>query len=165
MRYSAIRNQIQSGDLLSWSHRGWGSLYDLQIQAIRVVDRTEYTHVGVAWVVAGRVFVIEAVSAGVRLFPLSRLLPFYWQPAGAIWTERAEAFALSHIGDPYSKLQAVRAFFGALKIGADRTWECAELALEILKACGVNLGHRAVPSDLVREAQRLGMPLFYIDEE
>lgn len=165
MRYADIRNRITSGDLLAWSHRGWATWADWQIQAIRIFGRTEYTHVGIAWVIAGRVFVIEAVGVGVRLFPLSRAAPFYWLPTGAVWSDAVEQLALERVGDRYSKWDAIRAFFGALRIGADRNWECAELALIILRAASVHLGERAVPSDLVERAQRLGAPCYLVEAD
>lgn len=163
MFYAQARNRIRSGDLLAWSGRGWSSWADWQIQAIRIFGRTEYSHVGVAWVIAGRVFVIEAVGAGVRIYPLSRAAPFYWLPLGAAWTQGVETLALERVGDRYSKWDAVRAFFGALPIGSDSRWECAELTLVILRAAGVDLGARAVPSDLVEQALRRGAPCYLVE--
>lgn len=162
MRYEDVRDQIRSGDLLAWSHRGWGSLYDLQIQAIRVFDRTEYTHVGVAWCVAGRVFVVESVSSGVRIFPLSRLVPFYWLALGAEWSADAENFVIEHLGDRYSKWQALLAFFQALHGGADRAWQCAEFAARLLLKLGCDLGGRYVPSSLVQSALERGAQVVFV---
>ena len=120
MRYAAARRRIRSGDLLAWSHRGWGSWYDLQIQAVRMFTRSEYCHVGLAWNVGGRMFVLEAVSAGVRIFPLSRLMPCYWLPLAAAWDGTVEEIALAHVGERYSKWQAVLAGLGMLRQGEDR---------------------------------------------
>jgi hypothetical protein len=63
MKYEAAREKVKSGDLLAWSHRGWRSWYDIQIQLVRFFTQSEYSHVGIAWVVGGRVH-IPAIKAG-----------------------------------------------------------------------------------------------------
>lgn len=156
MKYLDARKRIESGDLLAWSHRGWATWADWQIQMIRVFCRSEYSHVGIAWRVAGRVFVIESVGTGVRIYPLSRAAPFYWLPLRAVWNEAVEELALEHVGDAYSKWDALKAFFGALRIGTDRRWQCAELALAILRGASVRLGEIAIPSALVEQAMLRG---------
>lgn len=160
--YATVRPQIRSGDLLAWSHYGWGSFYDLQIQAVRLFQRSEYCHVGIAWAVGGRVFVLEAVKPKVRIFPLSKLSPFYWSPMSADWNPEGEEFALSNIGGEYSKWQAITAFLNKLKIGEDTKWECAEYVIEVLRRCGIDLDCRATPSAVVLAAQQRGAPLHYV---
>lgn len=154
MKYAQAREQIQSGDLLAWSHRGWGSWYDIQIQMVRVFTQSEYSHVGVAWVTAGRVFALEAVQTGVRIFPLSRLLPFYWLPMGASWESEVECWALQQVGEPYSRWQAVLAGLGLLRAGEDNIWQCAEYAQEVARRQGTPLPSKATPADLVWAAMR-----------
>ena len=156
MKYETeAREHIRSGDLLAWGHDRWGSWYDFKIQLVRMFTRSEYCHVGIAWVIAGRVFVLEAVSAGVRIFPLSRLLPFYWIPLRAAWESEVEAWALRQLGEPYSQWQAVLGGLGLLKPGEDRIWQCAEYAAEVARRAGVELGKDVTPTAVVRAAQRL----------
>lgn len=157
MKYHDARKRIQSGDLLAWSHeRSWlASWYDFQIQMVRAFTRSEYCHVGVAWTIAGRVFVLEAVGTGVRIFPLSRLLPFYWVPMKVRWEDEVEAWALAQVGLPYSKIQAILAGLGKLRAGEDSMWQCAEYTLEVLKRAGVDLKVDATPTAVVRAAQLL----------
>lgn len=152
MRYGPARAQIRSGDLIAWTHRAWASWYDLQVQAVRVFTRSEYCHVGIAWVVAGRVFVIEAVTPRVRIFPLSRLLPFWLVTTRAPWRPVAEEFALAQVGQPYSKWQAIKSYFG--RPDADQLWQCAELARAILLQDGIDLGEQVTPSAIVYSAQQ-----------
>jgi len=160
------REHIRSGDILAWGHDRWGSFYDLKIQLVRMFTRSEYCHVGVAWVIAGRVFVLEAVSAGVRIFPLSRLLPFYWVPLRAAWEDEVEAWALRQVGEPYSQWQAVLAGLGLLKPGADSIWQCAEYAAEVARRAGVNLGVDVTPTAVVRAAQRLqGAVMHFVEAD
>lgn len=146
--YKEKRGEVGSGDVLAWTHRGWGSWYDFQIQVVRMFTRSEYAHVGVAWVIGGRVFVFEAVSSGVRIMPLSRLLPCYWLRIGR-WNEAAEEFALQQVAQPYSRVQAIMAGLGLLKVGHDTVWQCAELVIEILGYAGVHLHGPATPSSVV----------------
>ena len=149
-KYSKIRDNIKSGDLLAWSHRGWGSLYDLQIQAVRFATQSEYCHVGLAWIISGRVFVIEAVTPKVRIYPLSKLLPFYMIQIDNNWSPESEEFALAQVGCDYSKWKAIKSFFG--KPDFDSLWQCAALVAEVSKLNGVNLGDRYTPNAVVQVA-------------
>lgn len=163
MRYIDARETIRSGDLLAWSHRGWGSWHDFKIQMVRMFTQSEYSHVGIAWVVAGRVWVIEAVEPCVRAYPLSKLGDFYLTPLPLDWTPAVEEGALAHIGAEYRQLDAIRAFFVELASGA--VSECAALALVIAMSGGVYLGRRATPDAVVRHAQLLGNPTYLIENK
>jgi hypothetical protein len=125
MNYQDLRSRIKSGDLIAWS-----SSRGLQVNLIRIFTRCQYTHVGIAWVVDDRVFVIEAVPGdGVRVNPLSTHLPFYHVSNGSgVWTPEMERFALSKVGETYSKWEAILGFFG--KTRNNGKWECAELVKE-----------------------------------
>ena len=101
----------------------------------------------------GRVFVLEAVQTGVRVFPLSRLLPFYWLRLRVNWEPEVEAWALLQVGEPYSTWQAILAGFGLLKAGEDSIWQCAEYAQAVLALAGCALAGDATPSAIVRAAQ------------
>jgi uncharacterized protein YycO len=166
MKYESIRGSIKSGDLIALPHKGWGSWYDLQIQIVRMAQRSEYSHVGITWVIGERVFVIESVGSGVRIFPLSRLLPAYLLPLpdGVSWNAEAEAFAMEHVGDPYSKLQAMAGFLKSLNIGQDRSWQCAEFVIEVYKRMGLDLKASATPSSLV-EAMQSVSPCYLLDSK
>lgn len=160
--YDSIRPRIRSGDLLAWRHESWGSWKDLKVQLVRMATRSTYSHVAVAWCVGGRVLVIEAVQPVVRIFPLSRLLPCYWWPMEAPWAPETEQLALSKLGEPYSEHQAVMAFLRKLPVGADAWWECAELAISVLRKDGIDLGPIAVPEDVVLKAQEGGREMRYL---
>lgn len=157
MKYSEARATIRSGDILAWSHRGIKSWHDLKIWFVRMITRSEFSHVGTAWVIGDRVFVIEAVMPLVRIYPLSKLGEFYWLPMSAPWMPETEALALSRVGDEYSQLQAMRAPFS--KPPADDLWECAELAAAVAASDGINLGEVFTPSAVVRAAQERGSNL------
>lgn len=151
MEYEKFRPSIRSGDLLAFTHLPLRSFYDLQVQAVRVFTKSEYCHVALAWVVGGRVFVIEAVTPKVRIYPLSKLLPFWHITTHAPWKPETEEFALSQVGMDYSKWQAIQAYFG--KPDLDHLWECAELAGQVLAVDGISLGEKFTPSAIVYAAQ------------
>lgn len=168
MKYFAARSHIRSGDLLAWSHRGWGSWYDVQVQIVRMFTRSEYSHVGVAWVVGGRVFVIEAVSAGVRIFPLSRALPFYHFPGVCHWNDAAERFALGEVGAEYeSKWRMVVNAVVNLRLYRNKRWQCAEFVVACFRAAGNKAfsPQRATPPLVVADAQAIGAACYLVKDD
>lgn len=166
MNYAEARGQIKSGDLLAWSHYNWASWYDLQVQAVRVFTESEFCHVGLAWVVGGRVLVIESVEPVIRVVPLSNLLGTqgtYWLPLNCDITESELEFALSKVGNgAYSKLEAVEAQLGNLKVGQDDLWSCAEFFTVARRLSGLDLGPKATPAAVVAKAQEKGYALYRI---
>ena len=162
MQYKQARPLIKSGDILAWSHRGWKSWYDIKIQFVRLFTQSEYSHVGTAWVIGERVFVIEAVQPKVRIYPLSKLGEFYWLSTGAQWKDETLEYALSKVGQNYSQLQAMQSAFD--EPPDDDKQQCAELTARIAKMDGINLGTTYTPSSVVRSAQLLGGNLVLVQE-
>lgn len=161
MNYAEARPRIKSGDLLAFSHGDWRSWNGIKVNLVRVFTRSTYSHVGVAWVVAGRVFVLEAVKPKVRIYPLSLSGDFYLLPSNAPWNPGTEEFALIHIGVDYSELVAMQAFFGPLKSG--NLQECAAYAREVLKCDGIDLGSRSTPDAVVQAALERGAELLLVE--
>lgn len=157
--YASIRPQIKSGDLLFFSHVGWNSWHDLKIQAIRIWTRSEYSHVAVAWVVANRVFALESVTPLTRNFPLSKLGDFSWFPMNAPWKPETEEYALEHLGEKYSQLQAIQSVF--TNTPRNGLWQCCKYAKSILEKDGITWDGKEVPSDMAQSLQELGYnPIF-----
>lgn len=146
-KYSEIRNSICSGDLVAWSHRGIKSLYDLKIWFVTLFTQSRYTHVGVAWCIGDRVFVIEAVMPLVRIYPLSKTGDFYHINQNFEWTEEVESLALSIVGEEYSQLQAIEAPIRTPS--RDSKWQCAEFYAVIAKELGADLGNIYTPQAIV----------------
>ena len=161
MIYSKARPMIRSGDVLAWSHRGIHSWHDLKIWFVRMFTRSEYSHVGTAWVVGNRVFVIEAVMPKVRIYPLSKLGDFYWLQMGAYWRKATETLALSFVGDDYSQVQAMVSPF--ITPPKDDRWECAELVATVARQDSIDLGAVYTPSEVVLAAQKRGAPMTYVE--
>lgn len=150
MKYQSFRGTINSGDILAWTHRKVGSWYDLKIMMVRLFQMSEYVHVGVAIVMGGRVWVLEAVSSGVRLVPLSNLLPCYILSSHKLTDERIED-GLSFVGKKeivYSQLEAIRGFLG-INNPRDNNIQCAELVNYL---CDFDCG--ATPSEIVQHLLR-----------
>jgi len=164
--YVEARSQIKSGDLVALTHKAWSSLYDLQVQAVRVFTESEYSHICVAWVVAGRVFVIESVEPKVRIFPLSNLADegFYLiQTPDKPMTDAELEYGLKWVGvGEYSKLQAIEGQLNMLEVGTDNLWQCSEFTIAMRRLSGLDLGGKVTPSGVVQKALELGYSLQYI---
>jgi uncharacterized protein YycO len=156
MKYKDARSTVNSGDVLAWTHRGVGSWHDFKIWLVRLFTQSEYVHVGVAWYIADRIFILEAVAAGVRIFPLSLDLPCYWLPWGPLRTDQLE-FALSKAGQPYSYLECALGYLGG-NDPADNSWECAEYVCTVLQ-----LPCQATPSSVVNYLLQNGSTLTEIE--
>jgi hypothetical protein len=169
MDYTSNRERIKSGDLIALTHKKWGSLYDLQVQAVRLGTESEYSHVGLIWEIGGRLFVIESVVPFVRILPLAHYAKegFYWLSMNAPISDDELEFAMDDVGTwSYSKWQAILAFFKRLKIGADRAGMCAEFVIECRRRSGVDLGDFATPSAVVFEANdRYGAAALWLKNE
>ena len=139
--YLQCRDQIRSGDLLAWSGRGFvGGL-------VRVATASSWSHVGIAYVLGGRVWVLEAREfAGVQIVPLSSYLDCAWLPTGAKWDSRTDDYAINKIGKVgYSYPTAIKAW--GLAVAGKRsalapeakTQICSTFAPILLRMAGVPL--------------------------
>lgn len=162
MKYLEYRNNIRSGDLLAWSHRGFHSFYDLKLQLVRYATRSEYVHVGIAWNFQGRIFVIESVNPTVRIVPLSNLLPCYVIPLKLLWSKETENLAMSYVGKgEYSQVEAIKALLGK---NNSKYLQCVEFARILLKSEGLEFDIKDLPTELVLAAQKLGGYMYYLEE-
>ncbi len=160
--YKEYRPNIKSGDLLAWSTTTMKSFSDFYMQLVRFFTKSEYDHVGVAWVIGNRVFVIEAEPPLVRIFPLSKKSSFYHIPMKMDFTDDKLAYLLNTVGDPYSIPQAIKSYFG--KPAKDNRWQCAELCLDFYEQFGINLGDGYTPSDVVQAAlKNTGASMTYVN--
>ena len=148
MDYSDARIDIQSGDLLAWSGHSFFS------RLIKMFTASSMTHVGIAYRLGGRLFVIESiVGRGIRLFPLSRRIPFFWiRPSNRdySWNPIVEETALKKIGEKYSFKECIRALFKR-RLKRDAYWQCAEFASYILSLEGYKTNGYNIPHTLVQK--------------
>ena len=160
MKYSDIRSSIRSGDLLAFSHGSWASWSGIKTNLVRIFTKSTYSHVGMAWVVGGRVFVLEAVKPLTRLYPLSQSGEFYLLPLNAPWGKETEEFALACIGTVYDDMAAILAFLNRLEPHNVR--QCSAYVIETLYRDDIDLGPRATPDAVVLKAQERGAILTYV---
>lgn len=142
MDYKTARPLIQSGDIIAFRRDGIVS------SVIRAATRSDYSHVGIAWPVAGRVMLLEATLPSIRIFPLSKAAPFHWISLSKPLTPEAEEYALSRVGERYSVAEAMMGYFGLAR--PDQRWQCAEYVRSVL-----SLQCRETPTGVVNEALRL----------
>ena len=148
MKYEDVRSTITSGDVIAFTHMGWSSWSDIESQIVRMATRSEFSHVAIAWVVVERIFIIEAVVPEIRIFPLSNFKEFFILRTHIPMSIEAEEFALSRVGERYSKWEAIKGYFGRNK--DDRYWQCAEFVSSVLHKDGIDLPGKDTPTDLVR---------------
>ena len=154
MDYATARPLIRSGDLIAQSGGVWTSWHGIKVNIVRMFTRSTYSHVGIAWVVGGRVFILEAVTPKLRIYPMSKIGEFYLLPMYANWADTTEHLALENVGVNYSERVAVKAFFKPLQ--EDDVRQCAAYVLAVLRADGIKLGNRATPDAVVLAAMRRG---------
>lgn len=150
MEYIEARPSIKSGDLLAFSGGDWKSIHGIKVNIVRMFTKSKYSHVGLAWVVGGRVFCLEAVKPKVRIHPLSKLGNFDLLALGANWKPETEEFALASVGVNYSELEAIKAFFLPLEQGNVK--QCAAYVREVLIKDGIKLGFFSRPDTVVEAA-------------
>lgn len=164
MKYSNIRQEIQTGDLLGFTHTATGSWYDFQIYMVRKATESEFSHIGMAYVVNDRVFVLEAVTQGVRLFPLSRALPFYWMSNPKPLSTEALEWAFAEIGAEYeSKWRMVLNQFIDMNLKNNKRFQCSEYVNQILKINQQSLTETDTPAAIINAAMRCWGSLMYVD--
>lgn len=153
MKYSDARQIIKTGDLLAFTHTAWGSWHDFQIHMVRKATESEFAHVGIAYVIYDRVFILESVGSGVRLFPLSRSLPFYFVSNPSSLSGEALEWAFLHLGEPYeSKVKMVLAELFNIDLKKNKRLQCSEYVNGILAANNQFLTNTDTPSAIVNAA-------------
>lgn len=161
MKYADARHTIRSGDLLAFSSGSWRSWNDIKVNLVRIFTRSTYSHVALAWVVSGRVFVLEAVTPKLRIFPLSQRGDFFLLPLDAPWRDDTEESALASVGHNYSQRDAVKGFLNRLEPG--KVSQCAAYVREVLLRDGIDLGLRSTPDAVVLAAQKRGSSTLFVE--
>lgn len=132
MKYSECRLLIESGDVLAWSEGGPPTSWrNIQLSLVKMGTMSQFNHVGMAYVLAGRVFVIEAVVPIIRIYPLSKEVPFYFVKTPFRLGLEHEEKLLQRVGLPYSKWEAIKSAFSKDTDGMS-VWECAKLVNQTL---------------------------------
>lgn len=140
---------IKSGDLIAWT--GTKGFYN---KLIRLATLSEYTHVGIAVIENGKLYVVEATRPVVRKVELSGMTPFYHIPMGVVVDTVLTKVLEDFIGKKYSLLQAALSVFN-IYINDDK-WYCTELCYEFYKKAGYEFDKRLTPTKFVKQAVSYG---------
>jgi len=132
--YNKFRsNIIHNGDILAWKNDG-----TMLANLVSYVTRGIYTHIGIAWTLHNRAYVLDAYwKGGVRLRYLGDNLPVDIIHTNIKWTKKLEDDALSKLGRSYN-------YIGAALLGVDITPNydsevCSLYAASILRNGGIDI--------------------------
>ncbi len=142
MEHNKIRGAIKSGDIIFFKGKSlWGRL-------IRWWTKSPYSHVGMALVGFGRVWLLEASETGqVRLIPLSKKGNFTLVKTGLNFS-LIEDEACLKVGQRYDYLGAIKAAFKLSR--NNQKYYCSELVAELLIKAGFQyLYHPQTPALLL----------------
>lgn len=163
MNYKDIRSQIKTGDVIAWGPKNSNTLSGLAGHIVRIGTRSEYSHIGIAFVIGERVLVLESMRAGVRLFPLSLDIPFYWIPVYKYWNDGLTEAAFSKFGQKYSIWDGVKSIFQKITPGADNRWECAEFVQWLLQLGKHDISVKNLPTDIIKWLQEnKSSPVYFV---
>lgn len=166
MNYNDFRPAIKTGDLLAFSHVSWETWRDWLNHAVRFYTESEFSHVGMAYVINDRVFVLEAVAEGVRMFPLSTSLPFYHVSNPKPLTETAANYAFNKLGVKYeNRFKMLLNVFFNMELNKNGRLQCSEYFNLILRANDQFLTVIDTPAAIVGSAMKRWGPLTYVEEE
>lgn len=128
-----LSNTIHSGDLLAWKNDG-----TVLGNIVSYVTKGIYTHVGLAWTLHNRAYVLDAFwKGGVRLRYLGDNCPVDIIHTKIKWTKELEDDALSKLGKSYN-------YINAAMLGFDVTPNydsevCSLYASSILRKAGIQI--------------------------
>ena len=108
VRYSDIRDSLRTGDLVSWKAGKVNSFFTAVLKIYQKILKPKSVHVGIVFVIGGRIFVVEARPPAIRIYPLSQMEDFYLIQTN-IPDEKANVdFLLQEVGVEYGILDLVR---------------------------------------------------------
>lgn len=145
------RESIKSGDMLIWAKSAQSNVSNFYLNVIRLMTRSEYAHIAIAWRLEGRLYVVEATQPVVRISPVKDDQEFYHIPMNVKWDKNSEEYLIDKIGCVYSLMDGIRAYLGKT-VENDRDYQCAELANEFYSQHGIHLGEAYTPALLVERA-------------
>lgn len=135
LQYSAIRDQLKTGDLLAWRVTKMNSFIDFILYLDQKIFKAEYTHVGMVVKIGERILVVEATPPAVRIYPLSRLDDFYWIKTYSPQHEKDIDMLFSQVGKEYSLLDLIKIKL-RLK-NSNHDYYCSELASDFYNSNGL----------------------------
>lgn len=143
MNYTEARDLIKDGDILFYANDG-----TFLSRLVAWWTQSEITHVGMAYRLGQRVFVLEAYpGVGIRMVPLSLRVPVKIKQMGFTWTDLAEDVAMADMMKPYSKWEAVLAGLRFRTQSSNGAYICTEYVAKICSALGFEFDCGFVPAN------------------
>jgi hypothetical protein len=158
--YNDVRPKLKSGDVAFFCHNTLGD------KLIKFGTRSQFSHVGTIYVLGDRLFLLEASYAGgVRMVPLSMRIPDYIFQVSIKnpWNHKAEKFAMAHIMEKYSLVEALRAWIGNKE---GKGWICTKYVADVADEQGYHFPNsHQVPQVFFEDLMESNVPYFHIDVE
>ena len=153
MDYKEYHSNIKSGDLIVFSATKIRTTYDLLSYIVRLFTMSEYNHVGIAWAIGDRNLIVEAQVPEIKISPLKKLGSFYHVPMDVNFTDEALEILLDKVGQKYSYLEAIKAYFKKNDYTND-DWICVDYVKYFYESIGIDIGDVHTPSDVVKSIIR-----------
>lgn len=127
VRYSEIRDTLKTGDLVSWKAGKVNSFFTAILKIYQKILKPKSVHVGIVFVIGGRVFVVEARPPQIRIYPLSRMEDFYLIRTNIPDNKNDVDLLLTEVGIEYGVFDLIKGIlFGEGK--NNKEIYCSELA-------------------------------------
>lgn len=168
MKYAEARTKIKTGDALFFSGGKWSSWYGIQVMLVRMFKPSKWSHVGMAWAENGRVFIMESVGTGIRLYPLSKEVEavgqFGWVSRPEPLPQEALEWAFAQIGTEYPpKWKMVLNKLFKMKVDLEGHMDCSDFFTSILRQAKEILDCEVDPSSISDEVMDEWGPLTLVE--
>ena len=166
MDYCVFRNQIKTGDLIAYSISSSNFKNRVILDAIRILTKSEFNHIGIAYENNGRLFLLEATRPCSGPVLLSKTASFYHISVNAEIADLHPLF--NYIGLDYSYTKAIQSLYKNPSSDSDIKTEgifCSELCVRIYKEYGIDIDYRngSTPGAIVKTAlARKGAKMTYV---
>jgi len=126
---------------------------------------SEYSHVGIAYKVGERLYILEAQVPEVRITPMGNEGGYYLLPMNVNVSNTVIDSLLDKVGEEYSIMEAIRSYFGFNNFD-DNKWICTEYVKYYLDMVNINIGAIKTPSDVVKSLMdQYGKSLVFINKK
>lgn len=156
---------VKTGDILAFTGPRVGTRTHFFAYLVRLFTMSEYSHVGIAYKVGERLYLLEAQVPEVRITPMGDKGGYYLLPMNVKVNDNVIDSLLNKVGEEYSIVEAIRSYFGFNDF-EDSKWICTEYVKYYLDMVDVQLGIVKTPSDIVKSLMdQYGKSLVFINKK
>lgn len=165
LQYKECMRCVKTGDILAFTGPKVGSRTHFFAYLVRLFTMSEYSHVGIAYKMENRLYLLEAQVPEVRITPMGDRGNYYLIPMNVKVPQTVVDSLLREVGEEYSIMEALRSYFG-LNNFKDKKWICTEYVKYYLDMMGVELKKVKTPSDVVKGLLNLhSKSLIYVPKQ